>query len=77
MEKANLEQYWAGYKNGQKQMLKSAWEAGFKAAIETVKRLHAGIDTQTLLSFINILDKTIPEEKAQEWDPNVRNDEII
>lgn len=75
--KEQLEQYWEGYTNGMRKGSMLGWEAGFNAAVVIISKLHPEIDASILQSLKDLLDKTIPDKKEQEWDPNVRNDEII
>ena len=72
-----LEQYWDGYKNGLMTGSKLGWETGFNCAVDLVSKLYTEIKPEVLRSFLPLLDKAVPEKKEQEWDPNVRNDEIV
>jgi len=71
-----LKSYWEGHSNGMLKGSQRGWEAGFNAAIEIVSKLHPQIDVEVLKGLKDLLDKSI-REKVEEYDPNVRNDEIL
>lgn len=83
MNKEQMQAHWDGHAVGLKLGSEWGWQAGFDAAVQVVSRLYPEINKEAILSFKSILDKNVQKAKDEwnpekhEWDPNVRNDEVV